>query len=216
MSPARRIPRHPPGRGGRVWLQRRLVTARRGAGLLDLRLRVLCREEERFTALAQRTGTLWDERCTEAERWLLRAAAVGGQRGLRPDGPAGSATVDISWASVMGVRYPASATCRIPPVSPCASVPATAALPLAAGAYRAALEAGVAHAVAHAAARVVAAEVVTTRGRLRAIEDRWIPELEAGLHALDVALDELERAEAVRLRWAVRQRGGQDRRRWST
>ncbi len=58
--------------------------------------------------------------------------------------------------------------------------------------------------------QVVAAEVVTTRGRLRAIEDRWVPELEAGLHALDAALDELERAEGVRLRWAVRQRGAKD------
>ena len=211
MSPARRIPRHPPGRSGRLWLQRRLVTARRGAGLLDVKLLLLCREEERFTALALRTCATWEERCAEAERWLLRAAVVGGQRGLRPDGPGESAAVDIGWASVMGVRYPASATCRIPPEPPRASVSATAAVPLAAAAYRAALEAGVAHAVAQAAVRVVAAEVVTTRGRLRAIEHRWIPELEAALHGLDVALDELERAEGVRLRWAVRQRGVKDR-----
>jgi V/A-type H+-transporting ATPase subunit D len=210
MSPARRVPRHPPGRGGRVWLQRRLVTARRGAGLLNLKLRLLRREEERFTALAQRTGALWEERCTEAERWLLRAAAVGGQRGLRPDGLGESATVDINWASVMGVRYPASATCRIPSEPPSASVSATAAVPLAAAAYRAALDAGVAHAVAQAAAQVVAAEVIITRGRLRAIENRCIPELEAGLHALDVALDELERAEGGRLRWAVDQRDAKE------
>lgn len=207
MSPARRVPRHPPGRSGRLWLQRRLVTARRGAGLLDLKLLLLRREEERFTALARRTGALWEERCTEAERWLLRAAVVGGQRGLRPDERSESAAVDISWASVMGVRYPASATCRIPPEPPSASVSASAAVPLAVAAYRAALDAGVAHAVAEAAARVVAAEVLTTRGRLRAIEDRWIPELEAGLHALDGALDELERAEGVRLRWAANKQG---------
>jgi len=145
VSPATRVPRHPPGRGGRLWLQRRLATARRGAGLLDLKVRLLRREEERFTALAQRTGARWEERCAEAERWLLRAAGVGGQRGLRPDG--------------------------------------------------------------RGAARVAAAEVVTTRGRLRAIEDRWVPELESALHTLDGALAELERAEGVRLRWAANKQG---------
>ena len=31
----------PPGRAGRLWLQRRLETARRGAGLLDRKLRIL-------------------------------------------------------------------------------------------------------------------------------------------------------------------------------
>ena len=207
MSPATLVPRHPPGRGGRLWLQRRLVTARRGAELLDLKLRLLRREEERFAALAQRTGASWEERCTEAERWLLRAAVVGGQRGLRPDRRGEVATVDISWASVMGVRYPAAATCRIPTEPSDVPVSATAAVPLAAAAYRAALAAGVSHAAAQAAARVVAAEVVTTRGRLRAIEDRWVPGLKAALHVLEVGLDELESAESVRLRWAAGRQG---------
>lgn len=202
MSPATRVPRHPPGRSGRLWLQRRLATARRGAGLLDLKVLLLRREEERFAALAQHTGAVWEECCAEADRWLLRATAVGGQRGLRPDGR-GAAAVDITWASVMGVRYPDSATCQVPSEPSGRPVSATAAAPLAAAAYQDALAAGVAHAVAHAAAQVVAAEVVTTRGRLRAIEDRWVPELETALHTLDGTLDELERAEGVRLRWAA-------------
>jgi V/A-type H+-transporting ATPase subunit D len=86
-------------------------------------------------------------------------------------------------------------------------VSASAAVPLAAEAYRAALVAGVEHAVAAAAARVVAAEVTVTGGRLRAIEDRWVPELEAALHALELSLDELERGDGVRLRWAAGRRG---------
>lgn len=200
-------PRHPPGRGGRLWLQRRLATARRAAGLLDLKLRILLREEQRFTTLAQQTGEAWQERCAEAERWLLRAAAVGGQRGLRPETHGAAAVVDIRWASVMGVRYPASATCSVPPELPGAPVSATAAVPLAAAAYRAALAAGVAHAAALAAERVVAAEVASTRGRLRAIEDRWVPELEAALHRLEMALEELESADGVRLRWAAGRQG---------
>lgn len=202
-----RAVRHPPGRGGRLWLQRRLATARRGAELLDLKLRILRREELRFAALAERTGEQWDRQVAEAERWLLRAAAVAGERGVRPDALAEAASVDVTWASVMGVRYPASASCRPATPAPGGAVSASAAVPLAAEAYRDALVAGVEHAVAAAAARVVAAEVTVTGGRLRAIEDRWVPELEAALHALELSLDELERGDGVRLRWAAGRRG---------
>jgi V/A-type H+-transporting ATPase subunit D len=85
-------------------------------------------------------------------------------------------------------------------------VAATAALPVARAAYRRAVEAAVAHAAAAGAARVVAAEVVTTRGRLRAIEDRWVPRLEAALAGLETTLLEAESADNVRLRWVARSR----------
>lgn len=200
--------RHPPGRDGRLWLRRRLATARRGADLLDRKLRILRREEQRFAALAERTAGEWDRSCREAETWFLRAAVVAGVQGVRPDPALPAADVDVVWQSVMGVRYPASAAVRVPPSHPQPPVDATAALPVAREAYRAAVQAAVAHAVADAAVRVVSAEIETTRTRVRAIRDRWVPRLEDALSALELALDESEREDGVRLRWAAGRSGG--------
>lgn len=192
--------RHPPGRGGRLWLQARLATAHRASGLLDVKLRLLRREQQEREALVATTEQTWRQACAEADRWLLRAAAVGGQRALRSqDG--GAAEVDVRWGAVMGVRYPVSAECLYP--ADVEAVAGTAAVPLAKAACRAALQAGVAHAAARAAAAVVAAEIATTRSRLRAVEDRWAPALEQALQALELSLDEQERADALRLRWAA-------------
>lgn len=198
--------RHPPGRGGRLWLQTRLATAHRAAGLLDVKLRLLLREQQDLEARAAQTEQEWLRACAEADRWLLRAAAVGGQRALRsPDG--GTAEVEVRWGSVMGVRHPVGAACRFPPeVTAVTAVAGTAAVPLAAAAFRTALQAGVAHAAARAAADVVAAEVTVTRTRLRAVQDRWVPGLEQALHDLELGLDEQERADALRLRWAAGRR----------
>lgn len=197
---------HPPGRAGRIWLRRRLTTARRGADLLDSKLRILRREEQRFAVLAERTRAEWEASLAEAERWLLRAALVGGQRGVRADPGTAPAGVEVTWASVMGVRYPSRAAVRLPEEQPRSPVAATAALPMARAAYRRALEAAVAHAAADGAARVVAAEVTTTRTRLRAIEDRWVPRLEQALAGLEASLLEAETADNVRLRWVARSR----------
>jgi V/A-type H+-transporting ATPase subunit D len=79
----------------------------------------------------------------------------------------------------------------------------TAARPVAGDAYRRALRAAVAHAAAEGALRVVAAEVATTRGRLRAIEDRWVPRLRDALAALEASLQEEEAGDGVRLRWSA-------------
>lgn len=196
-------PRHPPGREGRLWLRRRLTTARRGADLLDRKLRILRREEQRFVALADRTRGEWELRCREAEEWLLKAAVVAGDHAVRPDPALGEAEVEVVWQAVMGVRYPDSAVVRAPGRHPQPPVAGTAAVPAAAEAYRAAVQAAVAYAVAAAAAEVVSTEVATTRGRLRAIQDRWVPRLERALQALELTLDESERADAVRLRWAA-------------
>ena len=51
--------------------------------------------------------------------------------------------------------------------------------------------------------RVIEAEVLATRYRLRAIEDRWIPRLEQALAEVTLALEEQELADAARLRLAV-------------
>jgi vacuolar-type H+-ATPase subunit D/Vma8 len=50
---------------------------------------------------------------------------------------------------------------------------------------------------------LIGREVALTRRRLRAIERRWIPRLEAALADLEAALEQQEREDRVRLRRAM-------------
>jgi V/A-type H+-transporting ATPase subunit D len=50
---------------------------------------------------------------------------------------------------------------------------------------------------------MLAAELTHTRTRQRAIDNRWIPQLENALRILEMQLDELDREENVRVRWAA-------------
>jgi V/A-type H+/Na+-transporting ATPase subunit D len=189
----------PPGRAGRIWLVRRLETARRGADLLDRKLRILQGELATLQAAAEETAAQWDRAAAEAMTWLLRAALLGGERaiGLAADGQA--ADVQISYATTMGIRYPTAATCTIRPA-------ATWDSPVVAGArraHRAALAAAAQHAAASAAVRALDDEVRATRYRLRAVQDRWIPGLEQALAEVTFTIEELERADAARLRLAL-------------
>jgi V/A-type H+-transporting ATPase subunit D len=188
----------PPGRAGRLWLTRRLQVARRGADLLDRKLQILQAELARRRATAAQTATEWDRCCADAERWLLRASLLGGQRAVRLAADGQAADVTISYQVTMGVRHPADTTCRIP-------VPVTwdgPALAATRQAHGAALTAAVRHAAAAEALRVIEAETLATRYQLRAIRDRWIPRLEQALAEVTVALEEQELADAARLRLA--------------
>ena len=198
--------RVPPGRAGRVWLLGRLHTAERGLDLLDRKLRVLRREQERARLAAERTGAEWRRRCAEAEPWLLRAALLGGQRALRHAVPGETAQVQVTWAVVMGVRYPQQAVAHSGRPAPDAAPTGTTALVEAAATYRDALRAAADHAVAEETVRRLDAEVAATGRRLRAVEDRWIPRLRAALHRTELELEELDHAEGLRLRWAAGRR----------
>jgi V/A-type H+-transporting ATPase subunit D len=196
MRATRKI-RHPPGRAGRLWLEGRLTAATRGADVLQRKLTILRREHEHFSALADSSRAEWEAACFEAERWGLLVAVLGGEHAMVP--PDTSARVDVTWASLMGVRYPSGAACLLPPED-ARPVDATAALPVARSAYRRALEAGVACAAASAAAGVAADEIATTRTKLRAIENHWRPRLEHALSELEASLAEEEAADGIRLR----------------
>jgi V/A-type H+/Na+-transporting ATPase subunit D len=192
----------PPGRAGRLWLARRLQVALRGADLLDRKLRILQGELDSRRAAAAQTAAEWNRCCADAERWLLRASLLGGQRAVRLGADGQAADVTITYAITMGVRHPGSATC----VSP---VPATWDGPALRGtrqAHGAALAAAVRHAAAAEALRVIEAEALATRYRLRAIKDRWIPRLEQALADVTLAIEEQELADAARLRRATRSR----------
>jgi V/A-type H+-transporting ATPase subunit D len=160
--------------------------------------------------LAERTGGLWRETWHRADEWGVRGALLGGERELRLAATVEPASVTVTWAGVMGVRYPVEATCRIPEVSAADRGPGTAALVEAAAAYRTAIEAAAAHAAAATSCRTMDAEVTATRRRLRAIADRWVPRVESALRELSSRLEETERAETVRLRWAIRSREAEE------
>jgi V/A-type H+-transporting ATPase subunit D len=193
----------PPGRAGVLWLRHRLAVAQRGADLLQQKLAILTIEAQRLELLLQRTERDWRERARAAEEWLVRAALSGGQRAIRLASPAPSATAEPAWTTVMGVRYPAEPSCHLPEESPDAAGPGPSALTEAQHAYREAVPAAVRHAAAAAAGRRVAAEIATTRQRVRALERHWIPRLQAALAAAELQMEELEHADAVRRHWAA-------------
>jgi V/A-type H+-transporting ATPase subunit D len=198
MPDLRRVP---PGRAGRLWLTGRLAAARRAGRLLDRRLRILRVEQQRFELLVRRTGAAWEAAAADARVWLARGAAIGGARGVDLAAARATASVDVEWAAVMGLRYPAGATFR--PAPDAGGYPVTAALVEAGRAHEVALAAATGHAAAAAALRVVERETARTRQRLRAITDRWTPRLEAALADLERRIEETEREEAVRLRRAT-------------
>jgi V/A-type H+/Na+-transporting ATPase subunit D len=192
----------PPGRAGRLWLLGRLRAGRLAVTLLDRKLRLLRGEQRRLRLWEERSAEQWRRCWRTADDWGLRAALLSGERDVRLCTPDGAADVTLTWTAVMGVRYPTEAACHLPTPSGADRSPATAALVEAGTAYRAAVVAAAEHAVARAAVRIVDEEVAATARRLRAVADRWVPRLESALGELARELDETEREETFRLRWA--------------
>ena len=195
--------RAPPGRAGRLWLQQRLATARRGGELLERKLRILRIEREHMVLQKERSSRDWEAASREATTWLLRGVLVGGERSLRLASDQALADIEIAWEQPMGVRYPAEVTCTVPEPGADAPAASNAALVAARECHRRALQAAVRQAAVEAAVRVLDAEERATRRRLRALEDRWIPRLEQALADVQLTLQEEEHADGVRLRWAA-------------
>jgi V/A-type H+-transporting ATPase subunit D len=197
MTSPRRIP---PGRAGRLWLLDRLRSGRLAASLLDRKVKILRVEQQRLAAQAEQSRARWLDNAREADIWGLRAALLGGEREFRHSAPAPEAKVGVEWGSIMGAQYPLVATVSLPAHPNRGG--GTAAADEAATAYRRAVEAAAVHAVAQTALRTVEAELEATGRRLRAITDRWLPRLEGWLASVTRDLEESEREEAYRLRWA--------------
>ena len=138
----------PPGRAGRLWLERRIGVARRAADVLDRRLRILAAHQTQLEADAARADVDWRERHAEAEAWLLRVAVVAHRRGIRAaasDRPA--AEIELGREVVAGVAYPVLVRFAVGEPAPSAAPVATAAADPAARACAAALEAAVRYAL---------------------------------------------------------------------
>lgn len=189
----------PPGRAGRVWLAARIDVGRRASELLEQKQQLLRREQRRLAELAGRTEREWHSLATEADTWNARASVAGGRDEVRRGAAlVRPAQARLTWTSQAGVTYPATASVDLPPAPP----PLGAAVTPAATACARALEAAVRHAAAESALARVEAELSATVRRLRAIRDRWLPRLEADLHLLELRVDDAEREETTRLRWA--------------
>ncbi|HYM50482.1 MAG TPA: V-type ATP synthase subunit D [Candidatus Limnocylindrales bacterium] len=197
---------HPPGRSGRLWLEHRLAVATRGHELLEEKRHALAAEERRLRVLAEETRARWTSCSLEAERWLVRAVVLAGEHqvALLATQVERRASAELSWRGWMGVSYPAEARADLPPPPPAFPVGGTAAMDLAVRAVGPAVEAAVEHAAAAAALERVTEELLMTIRRVRVIERRWIPTVEATLHDLRLRLDEAEREDAVRARWVQR------------
>ena len=110
----------------------------------------------------------------------------------------------VDWQLTMGVAVPADASVELRPPPEVALLPGGAALTEAVAAHRSALAAALHAAVETAAHERLRAELGSTVRRVRAIESRWLPLHEQALAALQQTLDENDRAEGARIRWASR------------
>lgn len=197
--------RVPPGRAARLWLRRRLDLAARGIDVLEEKAHVLTREQRRLRQHVEETERNWVDACREADRWSLRAVALGGRqqfdlaRSHLPE----PAQARISWRSLMGVTYPAKVQLRTPETGHIGSLARSSALPAAADAYRRALAAALDHAAATRSLELVEHELAQTRRRLRGLENRWAPRLERTLHEVELSIAEDEREDMVRARWSA-------------
>lgn len=200
--------RIPPGRAGRLWLTARIETARRASELLEQKRHVLLGAERAAAERATAAADVWAARADEAARWLERAAVQDGERPLRIARAHVGAAADVrlAWRTAMGVSVPDTASIELPPAVDPSVVPGGSAVVLALAAHRDALEAALEAAASRAAHDRLATELSATVRRLRAIESRWLPQHVQALAELEQALDENDRVEGVRVRWASRHR----------
>ncbi len=200
--------RHPPGRGGGPWLAHRLEVARRGAELLGEKQHALLRERRLLEPLLAQARGEWEQRAREAERWLVRAAMLGGERPLdcAPTAPTALARVTVSRRTILGVRCPADAQLELPSERELVPAGAGAALYCAAAAHRRALEAAVQLGVLQSALERIRTDLRATTLRRVAIERRWIPAHERALAELELGLDEVEREDGARVRRITQRR----------
>jgi V/A-type H+-transporting ATPase subunit D len=203
--------RVPPGRAGRLWLRDRLETTTRSAELLDHKRQLMRRELAILESTRIETEAAFKTAFRSADRWGLRATALGGAAdvALAAAAVVGRTRVEVTWRNTMGVVYPVEPRCTPAVLAPLDAAGANAATAQAAALYRAALEAALRHGVADTACRALRGELLATERRLRAIQHFRIPALEDDLRRLELQLDEIEREERVVTRWAKQRRDEQ-------
>jgi len=195
--------RIPPGRAGRTWLLARLEVAHRGAELLDRKRQVLLGEQARLRAEAERARRDWNEAAARVQKWTARAGIVdgAGRLELLARHAQDPASLEVSWLNFMGARIPRAEVIDIPEPPAVSALGGSSAAVLLARACCEATRAASRYAVAQRAESELSAELGRAARRLRALRERWIPQHEQALAALDLALDESQREQAIRVRW---------------
>ncbi|MEV0787859.1 V-type ATP synthase subunit D [Kribbella sp. NPDC050459] len=192
------------GRSGRLVLTGRLATAQRAVELLDRKQRALAIEHERLELVAGRAAETFEREARTAALWLRRSLALDGHQRLLVSAPTAAVEVVVTYDVTMGVRHPTGAEITFGPELQTAG---SSALVQAMRAHRTALVATVELAAARRSVVLISEELALTRQQQRALEMRWIPELQRQLTVLAQRLDEAEREENLRLRWAAGRRG---------
>ncbi|MDN4477517.1 V-type ATP synthase subunit D [Demequina sp. SYSU T00039] len=188
------------GRAARLRVQRQLAVARHGVDMLERKQRIIAAEHERLLLGADHLQQAWERAARDAAVWADRAAALDGWPAIEAAAPSGAATMRAEAGHVMGVEFTDAGEATVPERLPSGG---SSALELAAEAMAEAVRAAAAYAAARRASTTVEAELVATRTRRRAVEHRWIPRLEGELARIEGALEELEREENLRVRWAL-------------
>jgi len=203
------VRRLPPGRMARLWLGERIEVATRGVHVLEQKAHALVRQRRRLRQHVEETGETWKNALLEADRWFLRAVAIGGSEQLELilSRMPGDAEVRVRWRSLMGVVFPGDVEARTPSVDHIGAVARSAALAPAAAAYRKAVSLALDHAAATRALELVEEELALVRRRLRGLDDRWLPRLRRKLHEVELALSEEEREDMVRSSWTAKRKG---------
>jgi V/A-type H+-transporting ATPase subunit D len=196
--------RVPPGRAGQVWLRRRRATAARGVDILARKQHLLAEERSQRGALADAARVAWIDACEDAERWCSRALRLAhhAQIPMVASQLRSPASVEVEWHNVMAVAIPASARCRMPEVTIPSGSGGSAATDQAVTALSLAVAKALDHAVIQRALANIDAELLQTRRRLRLLERRRLPQLDAALARGAERLEESEREDILRLRWA--------------
>ncbi|MCC3270310.1 V-type ATP synthase subunit D [Arthrobacter gengyunqii] len=187
-------------RADKADVERRLATATRGAELLDRKQRILRLAIDGLQEEADAARLAWQEQARRAAVWLQRAAGLDGDDRIMEAAPDGTARVTVRWGGAMGISYPQGAECLLPESSPTGG---SSALAFAAAAHREALQSAVAAASAERALLLVSSELLATRTRQRAVENRWIPLLQDQLAEIARRIAEQELEESLRLRWSA-------------
>ena len=198
--------RIPPGRAGRIWLVRRLDVARRGAELLDRKRQVLLRELARVRTEAADAERAWHDAAAQVALWSARAAILDGPGRLEllARHAQQPASFELLWTNLMGARLPSVERIDLPEPPPLSALGGSSATVLLARACAVATRAAVRYVALQRAEAELSAELQRAARRLRALQNRWIPQHEAALASLDLALDESQREQSARARWVLR------------
>ncbi|HYB23393.1 MAG TPA: V-type ATP synthase subunit D [Solirubrobacteraceae bacterium] len=202
--------RIPPGRAGRIWLVARLQAARHGAELLDRKRQALAHRQAQVHRDAEDARRVWRTAAAQATLWSTRAALLDGAARLEllAGHVQGEASLEVSVTNVMGAQLPVVGAVDVGQAPQLSALGASSAAVIAARACAEATHAAARCAAAERAEAELASELARASRRLRALEQRLIPQHEQALARLDLTLDENQREQAARVRWLTRRQEG--------